>query len=59
MWMNLSWRGEMDPRKLMVDLSCELVEQTISFREFSEKRLGHFLGMEGSRARMLGEGLMS
>lgn len=28
----------MDFRKLMVDLSCELVEQTVSFRELLEKR---------------------
>eukprot|EP00438_Fugacium_kawagutii_P016482 Skav209204 [mRNA] locus=scaffold2666:83104:94664:- [translate_table: standard] len=35
------WRlSGMDFRKLMVDLSCELVEQTVSFRELLEKRLG-------------------
>ncbi|CAL1144255.1 unnamed protein product [Cladocopium goreaui] len=31
--------NSMDFRKLMVDLSCELVEQTVSFRELLEKRL--------------------
>ena len=30
----------MDPRKLMKDLSCELVEQAIRFRDFSETRPG-------------------